>query len=48
MISKQLGITKEQVAERRKQQELQKGRRGQREKLMDVANIVGVLKNNYK
>ena len=41
LISKQLGITKEQVAERRKQQELQKAEEANAEKLMDVAKALG-------
>ena len=41
LIAKQLGITKDQVAERRKQQELQKAEEANAAKLMDVAKALG-------
>ena len=41
LIAKQLGITKEQVAERRKTQELQKAEEANAAKLMDVAKALG-------
>ena len=48
LIAKQLGIQKEDVAERRKQQELRKAEEANAEKLMDVAKALGFAAEELK
>ena len=48
LIAKQLGIQKEDVAERRKQQELRKAEEANAEKLLDVAKALGYVAEDFK
>lgn len=48
LIAKQLGITKEDVAQQRKKQELLKAEQANAEKLLDVAKALGYVADDFK